>query len=159
MTTAREPLPTHAPAGVGPQRGSILDRNYKTLAISIGADAVYAIPARVGDPDQTAQKLAPYLSLPTSELASKLRSDSQQSVWLARKLDPTTAQAIRNLKLPGIYLVQRPQRYYPNGTLAAHILGLQGLIIKASKVWSISMMNTSEALPGCFLPKRMPRAE
>ena len=39
---------------------------------------------RVGDPDQTAQKLAPYLSLPTSELASKLRSDSQQSVWLAQ---------------------------------------------------------------------------
>ncbi|NLM39175.1 MAG: hypothetical protein GX205_03900, partial [Firmicutes bacterium] len=79
------------PRVLDPQRGSILDRNYKTLAISIGADAVYAIPARVGDPDQTAQKLAPYLSLPTSELASKLRSDSQQSVWLARKLDPTTA--------------------------------------------------------------------
>lgn len=115
------------PRVLDPQRGSILDRNYKTLAISIGADAVYAIPARVGDPDQTAQKLAPYLSLPTSELASKLRSDSQQSVWLARKLDPTTAQAIRNLKLPGIYLVQRPQRYYPNGTLAAHILGITGI--------------------------------
>lgn len=115
------------PRVLDPQRGSILDRNFKTLAISIGADAVYAIPARVVDPDQTAQILAPYLSLTAAELAAKLRTEGQQSVWLARKLEPETAAAIRQLKLPGIYLVQRPQRYYPNGTLAAHILGITGI--------------------------------
>lgn len=112
---------------VDPQRGSIYDRNYKTLAMSIGADAVYAIPARIGDPEETAQLLAPYLSLPAREIAAKLKSESTGSVWLARKLTPEQANAIRKLKLPGIYLVERPQRYYPNGTLAAHILGITGI--------------------------------
>ena len=115
------------PRVVDPQRGSILDRNYKTLAISIGADAVYAIPARIGDLKQTAQLLAPYLSLTAAEIEERLRSQTSGSVWLARKLTPEQAETIRDLKLPGIYLVERPQRYYPNGTLAAHVLGITGI--------------------------------
>lgn len=115
------------PRVVDPQRGSIFDRNFKTLAISIGADAVYAIPARIGDPSRTAQSLAPYLSLSETEIATRLASNTSQSVWLERKLSPDKAQAIRELKLPGIYLVQRPQRYYPNGSLAAHVLGITGV--------------------------------
>ncbi len=115
------------PRVVDPQRGSIYDRNYKTLAMSIGADAVYAIPTRIGDPQGTAQLLAPYLSLSAREIEEKLRSETSSSVWLARKLTPEQARAVRDLKLPGIYLVERPQRYYPNGTLAAHVLGITGI--------------------------------
>jgi len=95
--------------------------------MSIGADAVYAIPARVGDPQQTAQLLAPCLSLPAEEIAAKLQNAASGSVWLARKLTPEQAEAVRSLRLPGIYLVERPQRYYPNGTLAAHVLGITGI--------------------------------
>lgn len=115
------------PRVIDPQRGSILDRNYKTLAISIGADAVYAIPGSIPDPAATAQKLAPYLSLSEEELTMLLNTDSQRSVWLERGLSPDAAEQIRQLNLSGIRLVERPQRYYPNGTLAAHVLGIAGI--------------------------------
>ena len=115
------------PRVIDPQRGSILDRNYKTLAISIGADAVYAIPGSIPDPAATAQKLAPYLSLSEEKILSLLQTDNQSSVWLERRLAPDTAQKIRELNLSGIRLVDRPQRYYPNGTLAAHVLGIAGI--------------------------------
>ena len=55
-----------------------------------------------------------------------LLTSEKSSVWLARGLTVETAEAIRRLGLPGIRLVQRPQRYYPQGSLAAHVLGIAG---------------------------------
>jgi stage V sporulation protein D (sporulation-specific penicillin-binding protein) len=113
------------PQTIDAQRGRILDRNYKTLAVSVGADAVYALPDSISDVEGTARQLAPYLSLSEAELISLLTSE-KSSVWLARGLTVETAEAIRRLGLPGIRLVQRPQRYYPQGSLAAHVLGIAG---------------------------------
>jgi len=42
------------PQTIDAQRGRILDRNYKTLAISVGADAVYALPESIRDAEGTA---------------------------------------------------------------------------------------------------------
>ncbi|HHT42590.1 MAG TPA: PASTA domain-containing protein [Firmicutes bacterium] len=113
------------PQTIDAQRGNILDRNYKTLAISVGADAVYAIPDSIRDVEGTARQLAPYLSLSEPELTALLTS-GKSSVWLARGLTVETAEAIRSLALPGIKIVQRPQRYYPQGSLAAHVVGIAG---------------------------------
>ncbi|NLJ80215.1 MAG: hypothetical protein GX335_04225 [Firmicutes bacterium] len=115
------------PQSIDAQRGSILDRNYKTLAISIGADAVYAVPGSILDAAETAQKLAPYLSLSKTEIIRILENKSQSSVWLERGLTPETARAIRSLELPGIRFTKRPQRRYPQGSLAAHVLGIAGI--------------------------------
>ncbi len=114
------------PQTVDARRGLILDRNHKILAVSIGADAVYALTESVRDVPGTAQQLAPYLSLSAEHIVKLLQSREKGSVWLARGLDPETAEAIRGLKLPGIFLVKRPQRFYPQGTLAAHVLGIAG---------------------------------
>lgn len=113
------------PQTIDAQRGNILDRNYKTLAVSVGADAVYALPESVRDVEGTARQLAPYLSMSEQDLVRLLQSKST-SVWLARGLTVETAEAIRSLRLPGIRLVQRPQRYYPQGSLAAHVIGIAG---------------------------------
>lgn len=114
------------PQTIDAQRGNILDRNYKTLAISVGADAVYALPASIQDVEGTARQLAPYLSMSESDLTRLLQRDSATSVWLARGLTVETAEAIRSLGLPGIRLTKRPQRYYPQGSLAAHVIGIAG---------------------------------
>lgn len=113
------------PQTIDAQRGRILDRNYKTLAVSVGADAVYALPESIRDVVGTARQLAPYLSVSEEELR-KLLSSKSTSVWLARGLTVETAEAIRKLGLPGIRIVQRPQRYYPQGSLAAHVVGIAG---------------------------------
>jgi stage V sporulation protein D (sporulation-specific penicillin-binding protein) len=114
------------PVPVDAKRGVIYDQNLQKLAISVSADAVYAIPAEVSKPTETAQALAPLLGTDTASLEEKLRK-KQATVWLARKLDTETARKIRELDLPGIGLVERPQRYYPHGNLAAQVLGIAGI--------------------------------
>lgn len=114
------------PVPVDAKRGVILDRNLQKLAVSVSADAVYAVPAEVDKPTETAKALAPLLETDITSLEEKL-TKNQATVWLARKLDTETARAIRALDLPGIGLVERPQRYYPHGMLAAHVLGIAGI--------------------------------
>lgn len=114
------------PQSIDAQRGNILDRNHKTLAISVGADAVYALPESIKDVAGTARQLAPYLSMSETDLRRLLEGNSSNSVWLARGLTVEAAEAIRKLQLSGIRIVQRPQRYYPQGSLAAHIIGIAG---------------------------------
>ncbi|HEY8426284.1 MAG TPA: penicillin-binding transpeptidase domain-containing protein [Limnochordales bacterium] len=114
------------PLPVDPRRGTIMDRNGNKLAISVSADAVYAIPNEIEDPAATAQALAGVLGMPADEIEERLRS-RQAAVWIARRLDTETARRVRALRLPGIGLVERPQRVYPNGSLAAQVLGITGI--------------------------------
>lgn len=114
------------PEVIDAQRGNIVDRNYKILAMSVGADAVYALPESISDVNGTAQQLAPYLTLSVDELVKLLSKKTTSSVWLERGLSIQAAQSIRELGLSGIRLVKRPQRYYPQGSLAAHVLGIAG---------------------------------
>lgn len=114
------------PQTIDAQRGNILDRNYKTLALSLGADALYAIPDQIKDIEKIANQLAPHLDQDAASLIQKLQNAKGSSMWLARGLTPETAEAIRNLQLSGIRIIKRPQRYYPQGSLASHVLGIAG---------------------------------
>lgn len=114
------------PQTIDAQRGNILDRNYNTIAISVGADAVYALPDSIRDVEGTAQKLAPFLPMSEGDLTRLLQNATSASIWLARGLNVEASNAIRQLGLPGIRVTQRPQRYYPQGSLAAHVVGIAG---------------------------------
>ncbi len=114
------------PTTVDPKRGTIFDRNGTVLALSVGADAVYAVPHSGRDHAAAAAQLAPYLSLAEEDIAAAL-TNVTRSTWLDRKLSWEQSSAIRQLNLPGIRLIERPQRYYPQGTLAAQVLGFAGI--------------------------------
>jgi stage V sporulation protein D (sporulation-specific penicillin-binding protein) len=113
---------------IDPKRGDIYDRNGNVLATSISADAVYAIPAEVkssGRAPEIARDLAGVLGMKESEMLQRITMN-QQSVWVKLKLDPGQSQALRQLRLPGIGIVTKPQRYYPQKNLACHVLGIAG---------------------------------
>jgi cell division protein FtsI (penicillin-binding protein 3) len=107
------------------QRGSILDREGRELAVSVETTSVYAIPDDVKKPRETAAALAPALGMPASEVLEKLSSD-KGFVWLRRQLDIDAAESVRGLKLAGIHFVKEPKRFYPKGHLAAPVLGFVG---------------------------------
>jgi cell division protein FtsI (penicillin-binding protein 3) len=69
------------------------------------------------------------LDLDAASLASRL-SEAKEArrgfVWLARKVDAERAEAVRALKLKGVYSIEEQKRRYPNGPLAAHVLGYIG---------------------------------
>ncbi|HHW10673.1 MAG TPA: PASTA domain-containing protein [Firmicutes bacterium] len=107
-------------------RGDILDRNLTPLAVSMSTDAVYAIPAEVEDVAKAAADLAPLLDLDYDWLVERL-SRKQRMVWLKLRVDPDTAKKVRELKLDGIDITVRPQRFYPHDQLAAHVIGFAGI--------------------------------
>lgn len=108
------------------KRGTIFDRNGETLALSVSADSVYAIPSEIKQPEETARLLAPVLNMTHDELLKKL-TKQQFHVYLQLKIPAAAAQQIREMKLPGIGLEEKSQRYYPFGSLASHVLGFAGV--------------------------------
>lgn len=108
------------------KRGIIYDRNGIELAVSVSTESVYAIPAEIRAPDETAAKLAAILNLDEEKLAAKLKR-RQAFTWIKRKIDADSAMIIKEMNLPGIGLTQENRRYYPHDSLAAHILGFTGI--------------------------------
>jgi len=108
-----------------PRRGTIVDRNSRVLAESVLVDSLYAHPNQVPDPEVAARILAPILKESEENLMKSLASD-KNFVWLKRALSPAQATAIRRNDIPGMTMVSEYARYYPEGGLAAHLLGFTG---------------------------------
>jgi cell division protein FtsI (penicillin-binding protein 3) len=112
------------------ERGPILDRNGKILAISTRLDSVSAWIPNVVDSRESAELLANVLEIPYQSVLSRLEN-SNGFVFIKRKITPTESEAIETLKvegkLAGIDLVPEFGRNYPEQTLASHILGYVGV--------------------------------
>ncbi|WP_227767114.1 stage V sporulation protein D [Zhaonella formicivorans] len=116
------------------KRGVIYDRNGKELAVSISTDSVGAFPAEVkhadaknpGTAEKIAAQLASILDMPQDKVYQLITKNSS-FVWVKRKIGFEAGPKIKQLELPGIEVYEESQRYYPNGTLAAHILGFAGI--------------------------------
>jgi stage V sporulation protein D (sporulation-specific penicillin-binding protein) len=114
------------PVPVDARRGTIRDVKGRELAVSISADAVYAIPADIDDPLDTAKQVSKILGLDVETVRKKL-SEPLATVWIDRRVDPEKAAVLRKLNLRGIGFAERGQRFYPKDTLAAHVLGIVGI--------------------------------
>jgi cell division protein FtsI (penicillin-binding protein 3) len=112
-----------------PVRGLILDRQGRELARNISTLSFFVAPGEIQDIERTAKLLAPFASVNADVLATRLRKAQQDKLeftWVARKLDDTSAEALKALRLKGVYSQQELKRHYPNGSLAAHVLGFVG---------------------------------
>ena len=114
------------PVMIDAKRGTIYDRNGKKLAISVNTDALYAVPREIENPKEIAKQLAPIIDLEEGEIFKKLTRKSSGE-WLKRKLTVEQSRKIKELNAKGLSLVPRPQRFYPEGKLAAHVLGIAGV--------------------------------
>jgi cell division protein FtsI (penicillin-binding protein 3) len=112
-----------------PRRGPILDRNGTELAVSVDTDSVYAVPQDVDNAAKTAAQLGRALGLDAAgrrELLATLQKP-RAFVWVKRKVDPSTARAVRELQLDGIGFLTETRRYYPKRELLSHTLGYVGI--------------------------------
>lgn len=108
------------------RRGTIYDRAGRELAVSLKVPSVFAQPAAVEDPAETAKALAPILEQPARDILARLTAD-KPFVWMQRQMDPAKGEAITDLNLKGIGLYPESRRYYPRQELAAHVLGMMGV--------------------------------
>ncbi|HEY1597256.1 MAG TPA: penicillin-binding protein 2 [Thermoleophilaceae bacterium] len=111
---------------VSAKRGAILDRNGQPLAVSEDSATVYADPMLIKNPNKVAFQLSAVLGLPTDQLLQKLSDRTKGFVYLARKVDMSKGQTIDKLKIYGVGTLTEPRRRYPQGPLAAQVLGTVG---------------------------------
>ncbi|HEX7294672.1 MAG TPA: penicillin-binding transpeptidase domain-containing protein [Pyrinomonadaceae bacterium] len=115
-----------------PQRGELLDRQGRQLARSVQTISLFMDPADLdaGQIDCTAQQLSAELGFTYAEFSQQLsnaRTADKRFLWIARRLDVDRGNQILALNLPGIHSVIEPKRFYPNGSLASHVLGYVGI--------------------------------
>lgn len=105
-------------------RGDIRDRNGVLLATSLPTASLFADPREVIDPQGAADKLvAVFPGLNRDRLAAKLAGEGR-FVWIRRNLIPEEQHAVNLLGIPGMGFVDEERRVYPQGHVAAHVLGL-----------------------------------
>lgn len=109
------------------KRGDIITSDGVLLATDIFYYEVTAHPQLIQNPKEQAQVLAPILNLSEAELVEKLSDQRQQTVMLTLTAPVTAGKqltALRNAgKIGAIEFVAKPQRRYPGGSLAAHLVG------------------------------------
>ena len=109
------------------RRGMIFDRNGQVLARSVEARSVYAKPREIQDFLSMANTLGPILGLEPQKLYDELSRTKRRFVWLKRKVDDKTAEAVRKAGIEGIGLSKEFDRVYPFTHMAGQLLGFVGL--------------------------------
>ena len=118
---------------VAPRRGMLYDRNLRELAVTVQVDSVYAVPSELGDNRASAAEILAEIvhADPTDNFTSQQQmlarfNASRNFAWVARKVDPSIADRLRELNLKGVYFQKEFKRFYPNNDLAAQVLGYVG---------------------------------
>ncbi|MFC3173610.1 peptidoglycan D,D-transpeptidase FtsI family protein [Novosphingobium bradum] len=113
-----------------PPRGEIVDRNGVPLARAFPAYSLWYNPKALGDgpalvksPAEVAAALVRiFPDEDQAKLAARLASGKPQ--YLRRRIMPEDANRIHLLGEPALEFPRESERYYPQGSMAAHVLGL-----------------------------------
>jgi cell division protein FtsI/penicillin-binding protein 2 len=114
---------------VNTRRGAILDRNGYPLAASISTYDVLVERRAWEDPDAAlaaAQQLSPIVNRTEQELVEAVETSDIFEVAVARGLSFEQVVQVRELGLRGVRLLESSRRVYPEGSLAAQLIGFIG---------------------------------
>src|SRR5207249_2061853 len=112
---------------IEPHRGLILDRRGRPLAINVEATSIYAVPSAIADRQAFAARVAPLLRQRVDEVRRRLAT-GRHFAWLARKVSPQMVARVRALGMADqIGFLTEDKRAYPNGPLAAQVIGFAGI--------------------------------
>lgn len=123
---------------VSASRGTIFDRNGAILAASADVYTIFLSPAEIArnhnNPNETPEFIALHLSkildLDYNKLLEMAKDTKSWYKTVARKVDDETAEAVRTFKaeydLVGVKMETDTKRFYPCGSLAAHVIGFVG---------------------------------
>jgi cell division protein FtsI (penicillin-binding protein 3) len=129
-------------------RGTIFDRTGAPLAIGEQATTVFADPRLVKDPKAAAIAAGKALGLDPDELYPRLADRSTRFIYVLRKADPLKAAQLERQKIPGLGFYVEELRSYPQGDVAAHVLGYAGVDNRGLEGLERSLDETLAGKPG-----------
>ncbi|WP_147124452.1 peptidoglycan D,D-transpeptidase FtsI family protein [Shimia ponticola] len=123
VSEPQEPRTIASSTTITAQRADIVDRNGRVLATNFDTHSLYVHPQDLIDREGTAKQLAAiFPDLDEAELLKDF-SGKRKFLWIKRRISPEQQQAVHDIGDPGVLFGPREMRLYPNGPLAAHILG------------------------------------
>ena len=121
--TPTEPKSEGGAVTIQAQRADIVDRQGRILATNMLTNSLYAQTADMVDPPRVARELAALFPELNEEDLLRRFTDGRSFMWIRKVLSPEQQQAVHEIGDPGLLFGPREMRLYPNGNLAAHILG------------------------------------
>jgi len=136
-----EPISAH--------RGMITDRHGEPLAISSPVATLWADPSKLPQDGVLLNALARALNETPQDFFARLnRYADREFVYLKRQVTPDIAEAVRSLKIPGVYILDEYKRYYPAGEVAAHLVGFTNVDEQGQEGLELSWDHWLKATPG-----------
>lgn len=111
------------------KRGTIYDRNMNVLAQSASAERITINPQeiqKVRNSDAVIKALTSVLGVKKSDVKDKISQTNRQSVIIAKQVEQSKADKLREMKITGIHFEEDSKRYYPYGSLASQVIGFTG---------------------------------
>ena len=109
-------------------RGVITDRNGEPLAVSSPVKSIWVNPQEIGNKPSQIQRLAMELQLDVTSLQEAIvRNARREFLYVKRRLAPAEAERVLALDIDGVYDQQEYQRFYPQGEVAAHLVGFSNV--------------------------------
>ncbi|WP_320179401.1 penicillin-binding protein 2 [Roseovarius pacificus] len=118
-----EPRSSIAGAQILAQRADIVDRKGRILATNFETHSLYAQPPQMIEPERAADELVKIFPDLDRERLIKDFTGKRKFLWIKKKLSPEQKQAVHDIGEPGLLFGPREMRLYPNGKLAAHVMG------------------------------------
>lgn len=126
LTPAEERTRAH----ISLDRGSILDRNGKLLAVQTTLYNIAITRSAIADKELFADILSPATNIPKEDLLAKLNEQTSDFFYLKKKISENektaVANAIKEGKLRGIRVEAVMSRTYPENQLASFVIGFLG---------------------------------
>lgn len=140
-TEPMEPRTAATGAEITAQRADITDRNGRILATNMQTYALYAQPKDMVDPARVSKELAAIFPEIEPVALERRLTDGRSFLWIRKVMSPEQMQKVHEIGDPGLLFGPREMRLYPNGTLAAHVLG--GASFGAEGVQSAEVIGTA----------------
>lgn len=121
-----EPLANASGSAIAMQRADIVDRHGRILATNFDTHSLYAQPPQMVDPMAAVDGLMKIFPDLDKERLVKDFTGKRKFVWIKKRISPEQKQAVHDLGDPGLLFGPREMRLYPNGRLAAHVMGGAG---------------------------------
>jgi cell division protein FtsI (penicillin-binding protein 3) len=144
MSQAQTKADIVLPAG----RGTIFDSMGAPLALGEQATTVYADPREVTQPRREAVTAARILGLKPNDVLHAITARNTHFSYVARKAQPGKATLLAKRKLPGFHFYGEEQRTYPQGLLAAPVLGYAGVDNKGLSGLELALDSRLTGVPG-----------
>ncbi|MEO0370481.1 MAG: penicillin-binding protein 2 [Pseudomonadota bacterium] len=118
-----EPRTAASGAQILAQRADIVDREGRILATNFETHSLYAHPQEMIEPETAADALVKIFPDLDRERLVKDFTGKRKFVWVKGRISPEQLQMVHDIGEPGLHFGPREMRLYPNGALAAHVLG------------------------------------